>query len=108
MKTILSKEDEGSMLIGKDLADWRIETWWMARVYTDDRGNFKSMLLSEDKNKDLLESDLCDVYAKKCLVLTKDGKTGFVISGKQIILNDQDKIHAEFVKKVKTGNSAIS
>ncbi len=94
-------------LIGKNLADWRLEIWYELRLSTNERGAYdvagyftdKNLANSTGKNQAFYGSD---GKVAEVLVLTKDGTTGFIVNGEQIKLREQATIRAEAIARAKS------
>lgn len=93
--------------IGKDLAGWRVETWYEQRLSIDEYGKYevagyftdKDLASASGKGKAWYGSD---GTVAEVLVLTKDGTTGYIIKGDKIILSEQDAIRAGAIEKAKS------
>ncbi len=94
-------------LIGKDLAGWRVETWYELRLSIDEYGKYnvagyftdKDLASASGKGKAWYGSD---GTVAEVPVLTKDGMSGFIVKDGQIKLSEQDTIRAEAIKKAKS------
>lgn len=93
-------------LMGKDLAEWRVETWYELRLPNDGCGHTvggyftdKDLAIVHGRGKASYGSD---GKLAKVLVLTKDGMSGFIVEDKQINLSDQNAIRLEETVKTKS------
>lgn len=95
-------------LVGKDLRGWRLERWYEVRLSGNERGT------EETIGGYFAERGLATIAGKgkawfggdgtvvEVLVLTKDGVTGYLVSGEEVSLNKslKDKAIADAKKKL--------
>lgn len=93
-------------LIGKDLSGWRLEIWYELRLSYDEYGKSKvngyfsdkSLATASGKGKGFYG---CDGTVADVVILTCDGKTGYMAIDHQILLSDQENARAEAIKAAK-------
>ncbi|MDD2757981.1 MAG: hypothetical protein PHD72_01220 [Patescibacteria group bacterium] len=92
-------------LLKEGLAGWRVETWYMLQLSDNEMGNSwniggyfsdKDLATAEGRGRAWYGRDGNVVEVS---VLTKDGKTGYVLNNTPVELSDQEAIRAEAVKK---------
>lgn len=93
--------------INKDLAGWRVETWYEQRLSIDEYGKYKvaGYFTDEDLASASGKGKACyggDGTVDEVLVLTNNGTTGYIIKGEQIMLSEQDAIRTEAIEKAKS------
>jgi hypothetical protein len=99
-------ELSGKGLIGEDLRNWRVETWFELRLSTDENGGYE--VAGYFRDKDLANATGKgkswyggDGKVEEVLVLTNDGAFGFVVGDDRIYLSDQNALKATAVEKAK-------
>lgn len=93
-------------MTGKDLAGWRVEKWFQLNLSTDDRGGYdvagyftdKDLASATGKGKAWYGGD---GTVEEVLVLTDDGKSGYIVSANPIALNDQEELRKVAIAKAK-------
>ena len=85
----------------------KVEAWWELNLSTTEYGNHKAD--SYFKNKDIAAAvgrgrgfyGANDAIVKKVLVLTSDGKTGYIINSEKIKLVEEEEQRLEIIEKAK-------
>ena len=92
-------------LIGKNLAGWRVEVWTELSNIRENGENKPSMYFT-NAERDLLSVIMkgagpgCDASPAEVYVLTKDGKTGFIIKSRQVELVDPEIARTIAMEKI--------
>lgn len=94
-------------LLGKDLAGWRLETWYELRLTINELGAYevggyftdKNVAIASGRGKAVFGSDGQIVEAH---VLTDDGISGFVVANTMIVRDNQEAKKAEVIERAKS------
>ncbi|OQA03220.1 MAG: hypothetical protein BWY68_00800 [bacterium ADurb.Bin400] len=96
---------EVKKIVGQDLSGWRVERWYQLNAPTGETGSkvigyFKdeNLAIAYGKGKGWFNSNAttCGVF-----VLTKDGRTGFLLNPSNVCLVDEDDCRARVVGEIK-------
>jgi len=93
-------------MTGKDLAGWRVEIWYELCLAKDERGGYDVAGYFTDKDLASATGRGKAWYGgngtvEEVLVLTDDGKSGYIVNANPIALSEQEELRKVAIAEAK-------